>query len=447
MTAVLISHENDKAVYTTEVSQEVFEQAITRVYQRTKGRYQIPGFRKGRAPRKLIEANYGVGVFYDDALNEVLPDAIEAATKELGLEPIGQPSVDLKDFEVGKTIVFEVTTETQPHPALGDYKTIEVVRREVSVGEEQIDEVIRREQEKNGVQREVSDRPARDGDEVTIDFDGAMDGAPFEGGKGEGHKLILGSNSFIPGFEKQIEGHSVGEEFDIDVTFPENYGAQELAGKAAVFHIVLHGISERELPELDDDFAQDVSEFDTMDEYRQSVKEHLEKEAEERNRAQCENDAIEKLIEISDVHVPQAMIDEQVEQQIRDLANQVQQMGLGLDKYLEYTNQTMEQLRAQHAPMAERRVSGDLVLTSLVEAERIEASDEEIDAEIRRLGERYGAKDVEDFVKRVKEAGNDVLVAQDVKKKKAIDRLMECVRFVEPKEEAGAEADTEAEEV
>ncbi len=447
MTAVLISHENDKAVYTTEVSQEVFEQAITRVYQRTKGRYQIPGFRKGHAPRKLIEANYGVGVFYDDALNEVLPGAIEAATKELGLEPIGQPSVDLKDFEAGKTIVFEVTTETQPHPTLGDYKAIEVAKRETSVSDEQVDEVIRREQEKNGVQREVSDRPAGDGDEVTIDFEGSVDGVPFEGGKAEGHKLVLGSNSFIPGFEKQVEGHSVGEEFDIDVTFPENYGAQELAGKAAVFHIVLHGISERELPELDDDFAQDVSEFDTMDEYRQSVKENLEKEAGERNRAQCENDAIEKLIEISDVHVPQAMIDEQVEQQIRDLANQVQQMGLGLDKYLEYTNQTIDQLREQHAPMAERRVAGDLVLTSLVEAECIEASDEEIEAEIRRLGERYGAKDVEDFVKRVKEAGNDALVAQDVKKKKAIDRLMECVRFVEPKAEAEEATDAEAEEV
>ncbi|MDY3052412.1 MAG: trigger factor [Ndongobacter sp.] len=447
MTAVLISHENDKAVYTTEVSQEVFEQAITRVYQRTKGRYQIPGFRKGHAPRKLIEANYGVGVFYDDALNEVLPGAIEAATKELGLEPIGQPSVDLKDFEAGKTIVFEVTTETQPHPTLGDYKAIEVAKRETSVSDEQVDEVIRREQEKNGVQREVSDRPAGDGDEVTIDFEGSVDGVPFEGGKAEGHKLVLGSNSFIPGFEKQVEGHSVGEEFDIDVTFPENYGAQELAGKAAVFHIVLHGISERELPELDDDFAQDVSEFDTMDEYRQSVKENLEKEAGERNRAQCENDAIEKLIEISDVHVPQAMIDEQVEQQIRDLANQVQQMGLGLDKYLEYTNQTIDQLREQHAPMAERRVAGDLVLTSLVEAECIEASDEEIEAEIRRLGERYGAKDVEDFVKRVKEAGNDALVAQDVKKKKAIDRLMECVRFVEPKAEAEEATDAEAKEV
>lgn len=439
MAAVLVSHENNKAVYTTEVAYEDFLKAVDTVYKRTRSQYRIPGFRKGHAPRKLIEAHYGKGVFFDDALNEVLPDAIDAAIEELGLEPIGRPDVDLKELEEGKPVVFEITTETMPHPELGDYTQIEVEKLPVEVSDEEIDNRIEVERAKNAVNVSVDDRPAENGDEVTIDFEGFIGDEAFEGGKGVGHKLVLGSNSFIPGFEDQVCGHSVGEEFDINVTFPEDYGSEDLAGKDARFHIVLHAISQKQLPELDDDFAQDVSEFDTFEEYRASVREELEKKKAEEVRAAQENQAIEKLIELSGVVAPKAMVEDQVGREITDMANRMQQMGLSLQQYMEYTGQTIDQLKEQSRPTAEMRVKGDLVLTSLIEKENIDYTEEELDAEIRRLGELYGAEDVEDFAKRVREAGNEKLVGSDLKKKKAIDRLMEVVRFVEPKAEEKAE--------
>lgn len=435
MTTELLSHENDKATYTTQVDWKTFEEAVEDVYRRNKNRFQIPGFRKGHAPRKIIEINYGEGIFYEDALNQVLPAAIEEAMKELELEPIGQPDVDVKDFEKGDPITFEITTETMPHPELGDYKTIEVEERKITVEDEQVDSVIEGERTKNAVLVQVDDRPAQEGDEVTLDYSGSVGGEVFEGGTAEDQKLELGSNSFIPGFEDQVIGHSVGEEFDIDVTFPEDYGAEELAGKEAVFHIMLKEIAVKEVPELNDDFAQDVSEFDTLDEYRDSVRKDLEEKQAQTNRADQENQAIQKLIEISDVHVPEVMIEEQVDSEIRDMAQQIQQLGIGMEQYLEYTGSSMEQLREQYRGLAETRVAGDLVLTSLIEEQDIQASEEELDAELDRLGELYGAQDTEDFKKRVKEVGNDVLIAEDLKKKKAIDFLMEQVTFVEAKEE------------
>ncbi len=435
MTTELLSHENDKATYTTQVDWKTFEEAVEDVYRRNKNRFQIPGFRKGHAPRKIIEINYGEGIFYEDALNQVLPAAIEEAMNELELEPIGQPDVDVKDFEKGDPITFEITTETMPHPELGDYKTIEVEERKITVEDEQVDSVIEGERTKNAVLVQVDDRPAQEGDEVTLDYSGSVGGEVFEGGTAEDQKLELGSNSFIPGFEDQVIGHSVGEEFDIDVTFPEDYGAEELAGKEAVFHIMLKEIAVKEVPELNDDFAQDVSEFDTLDEYRDSVRKDLEEKQAQTNRADQENQAIQKLIEISDVHVPEVMIEEQVDSEIRDMAQQIQQLGIGMEQYLEYTGSSMEQLREQYRGLAETRVAGDLVLTSLIEEQDIQASEEELDAELDRLGELYGAQDTEDFKKRVKEVGNDVLIAEDLKKKKAIDFLMEQVTFVEAKEE------------
>lgn len=445
MTAQLISHENDKAKYTTEVAWDVFYKATEAVYKKNKGRFQIPGFRKGRAPRKVIEMNYGEGVFYDDALNSILPDAIETATKALGLEPIGRPDVDVKTFEVGQPIVFEIETETQPHPELGDYTSIEIEKREAVVEASAIDEAIEQERQKNGIMKQIEDRAAESGDEVTIDYSGTVDGVKFDGGTAEKQKLVLGSNSFIPGFEDQVIGHSIGEAFDIDVTFPEDYGSETLAGKAAVFHIVLHGISVKELPDLDDEFAQDVSEFDTLEAYREDVKAKLTERLEKQNRVAQENEAIEKLIEISDVHVPSVMIDEQVENEIRDMASQVQQMGISLDQYLKYTGENMDKLREQYRPVAEKRVSGDLVLGSLIIKEGIEVSDEELDAELARLAAVYGAKDAEDFAKRVREMGNDTMVAEDLRKKKAIDRLMEVVQYVDakPVEEKTEGADAE----
>lgn len=446
MTTVLVSHENNKAVYTTEVEWEVFSEAVDKAYHKNKGRFQIPGFRKGRVPRKIIELNYGEGVFYEDALNAVLPEAIEKAMKEIDIEPIGQPDVDVKEMEKGNSIVFEITTETMPHPELGDYTKIEVDKMEVNVTDEEVERALESERQKNAVIREIDDRMAQDGDEVTIDYVGTKDGVAFEGGSAEKQKLTLGSHSFIPGFEEQVVGHGVGEEFDISVKFPEDYAAKELAGADADFHIVLHGIAVKELPEADDEFAQDVSEFDTIEEYKNDLKKNLEESRAQQNRAMQENQAIEELVKISDVKVPEVLIEEQIDQELRNMAQQLQQMGLSMEQYISYTKANFEEMREHYRPAAESRVAGDLVLNSLVEKEKVEVTEEEIETELNRLAGLYGAQDAEDFIKRVKESGNDSLVADDLKKKKALDILMEKVQYVEPKVETELKSEEESEE-
>lgn len=431
MTAVLVSKENDKAVFTEEVSPEEFEQAVQNVYNKVKGRFAIPGFRKGKAPRKIIEANYGKGVFYEDALNDLLPSVIERAVAALELEPIGTPDVDVKEMEEGKPIVFEITTDLMPHPTLGDYKSIEVLKKDDSVSDEEVDAVVEQEQKKNGVQTPVEDRAAQDGDTATIDFEGFLGDEAFEGGRGEDYELVLGSGTFIPGFEEQVVGHKPGESFDVNVTFPEEYGAEDLAGKDVTFKVTLHELNVMELPELDDEFAKDVSEFDTLDEYKNSIREKLQADRQKSQRAQSENEAIERLIRISEVNVPHSMVDDQVENEVRDMANQLSQMGMTMDQYLEYSGGNLDALRMQMHPQAERRVAGDLVLKSLIEAESIDATKEEVDEEIRSLAEQYGAKDVEDFAKKVYEYGNEGMVKEDLLKKKAIDKLMEYVTYVD----------------
>ncbi len=446
MTTVLVSHENNKAVYTTEVEWEVFSEAVDKAYHKNKGRFQIPGFRKGRVPRKIIELNYGEGVFYEDALNAVLPEAIEKAMKEIDIEPIGQPDVDVKEMEKGNSIVFEITTETMPHPELGDYTKIEVDKMEVNVTDEEVERALESERQKNAVLREIDDRMAQDGDEVTIDYVGTKGGVAFEGGSAEKQKLTLGSHSFIPGFEEQVVGHGVGEEFDISVKFPEDYAAKELAGADADFHIVLHGIAVKELPEADDEFAQDVSEFDTIEEYKNDLKKNLEESRAQQNRAMQENQAIEELVKISDVKVPEVLIEEQIDQELRNMAQQLQQMGLSMEQYISYTKANFEEMREHYRPAAESRVAGDLVLGSLVEKEKVEVTEEEIETELNRLAGLYGAQDAEDFIKRVKESGNDSLVADDLKKKKALDILMEKVQYVEPKVETELKSEEESEE-
>lgn len=442
MKAVLISHENDKAVYTTEVAYETFEQAVETVYRRTKSRYRVPGFRKGHAPKKVIEANYGKGVFYEDALNEVLPAAIDDAVKELGLEPIGHPDVDVKEFEEGKPIVFELTTETKPHPAIGDISKVEVTKREAEITEEQVDQRVNQEREKNAVLRPV-DRAVQEGDETTIDFEGFLDDEPFEGGKAENHKLVIGSHTFIPGFEEQLIGHSAGEEFDIHVKFPEDYQAEDLKGKDARFHIVLHAVSEKDVPEADDDFAQDVSEFDTLAEYRDSIRADLQKTLDEQIKVAQQTEAIDKIVEQAGVNAPEAMVDEQISRELENIANQVAQMGMSFNQYLEYAGGDLEALREQHRPQAERQVKANLVMDALVEKFQPEVTDEELEEELHRMAKIYGAHDADDFIKRVKELGNEERVRDNVKVQKALDRLMETVTYVDAPEKREEESPSE----
>lgn len=436
--AQLESHEKDLAVYTTTISWDDFNAEADKVYRRTRGRYAIPGFRKGKAPRKIIEMNYGK-IFYEDALNALLPDALDAAVKELELEAVGRPDVDLDTFEEKKDIVVKVTQATLPHPTLAEYKGVEVAYHSAQVADEEVDHVIEQEREKNAVMRPV-ERAAQNGDTVSIDYAGSIDGVAFDGGTAEKQTLVLGSGAFIPGFEEQIEGHTAGESFDVNVTFPEEYHAEDLKGKDAVFAVTLHEVQEKEMPELNDDFAQDVSEYDTFDEYRASIKEHLMEHAREHELVEKQNNAIKTLVNLSNIEPPQAMVEEQVDVEIRNFANQLQQMGISMEQYMQFGGASIEQLRENYEPAARDRVAGDLALGALAEEQGFEATEEEIDAEMKELAETYGSKDPEDFIKRMKEMHQEDLVADDVRKKKALDYLVEQVTFVEAKEDASEEA-------
>lgn len=438
--AKLQSHEDNRAVYTFEIAWDLFDKEVNKVYNKNKNRFQIHGFRKGKATRKIIEMSYGEGVFYEDALNNLLPEYIESASKELELEPIGRPEVDVKKLEKKETIEIEVSTDTKPHPTLADYKGMEVERHPVTVEEAEVDQVISSEQQKNAVIRPV-ERAAKEGDTVQIDYAGSVDGVAFEGGTAEKQQLELGSGSFIPGFEEQIVGHKAGESFDVNVTFPEKYHAEDLAGKDAVFAVVLHEVQEKDIPEADDDFAQDVSEYDTMKEYRDAIRKDLQEKAEERDLNRRQNDALAKMAEISDVKVPQSMIDDQVEVEIRNMANQLQQMGLSFDQYLQYSGQSIDMMRANYTPMARARVAGDLVLGSLVEEQKFEATEEEIADEMKEIAQTYGAQDPEDFIRRMKEMNQEELVADDIRKKKALDYLLEQVKWVDAPEETKEDTD------
>lgn len=438
--AKLQSHEDNRAVYTFEIAWDLFDKEVNKVYNKNKNRFQIHGFRKGKATRKIIEMSYGEGVFYEDALNNLLPEYIENASKELELEPIGRPDVDVKKLEKKETIEIEVSTDTKPHPTLADYKGMEVERHPVTVEEAEVDQVISSEQQKNAVIRPV-ERAAKEGDTVQIDYAGSVDGVAFEGGTAEKQQLELGSGSFIPGFEEQIVGHKAGESFDVNVTFPEKYHAEDLAGKDAVFAVVLHEVQEKDIPEADDDFAQDVSEYDTMKEYRDAIRKDLQEKAEERDLNRRQNDTLAKLAEISDVKVPQSMIDDQVEVEIRNMANQLQQMGLSFDQYLQYSGQSIDMMRANYTPMARARVAGDLVLGSLVEEQKFEATEEEIADEMKEIAQTYGAQDPEDFIRRMKEMNQEELVADDIRKKKALDYLLEQVKWVDAPEETTEDTD------
>lgn len=441
--AKLVSQENNRAVYTLEIAWDTFNAEVEKTYQKNKHRFPIHGFRKGKAPRKVIEMNYGEGVFYEDALNSLLPEQIEQATKELEIEAIGRPDVDVKTLEKKQPVVIEVSTDTMPHPELADYKGMEVERHPVTVDDADVDRVIHAEQEKNAVIRPV-EREAKLGDTVQMDYAGSVDGVAFEGGTAEKQTLELGSGAFIPGFEDQIVGHKAGESFDVNVTFPEKYHAEDLAGKDAVFAVTLHEVQEKEIPEANDDFAQDVSEFDTMKEYRESVRKNLLDKAEEQDLNRRQSDALAKLAELSHVEAPQSMIDDQVDVELRNMANQMQQMGISFEQYMQYSGQSIEMLRANYTPSARARVQADLVLASLVEEQKFEASEEEIENEMKEIAETYGAKDPEDFLRRMKEMHQEELVADDIRKKKALDYLLEQVKWVDaPEEEKKESAEAE----
>ena len=395
----------DKNLYslTVNVDRDTFEAAIQRAYKKNVGKINIPGFRKGKAPRAIIEKFYGREVFYDDAINDCIPDAYEAAVTESGLSVVGRPElVEQNVDENGLTCVIRVYVK--PEVAIADYKGIEAVRDEKAVTDADVDAEIERVRERNARTVDVTDRAAAMGDTVKIDFDGSVDGVAFDGGKAEGHELKLGSGQFIPGFEDQIVGHAIGDAFDVNVTFPEDYHEATLAGKAAVFAVKLHAIQMTELPALDDEFAKDVSEFDTLAEYRADLLAKMTERSKSAADSQFEEAVMAALIEKLEADIPACMIDVEAENLLRDYDNRLRMQGLDLATYFKYTGMTLDTMREQFRPQAEKQVKLRLALEKIAELEGITVSAEDIDAEYKRIAEAYNMPE-DEVRKLVDEAG------------------------------------------
>ena len=382
--------EKNMAKLTIEVSAEELEKAIEKAYQKNKSKLSVPGFRKGKVPRKMVEKMYGVGVFYEDAANDLIPTAYEnALTENEDLDIVSQPSIDVVQLEAGKPFIFTAEVALKPEVTLGDYKGIEVEKTDVTVSDEEVDEEINKERESNARTITVEDRPVADGDIANIDFEGFVDGEAFEGGKGEGYDLTIGSHSFIDTFEDQLIGKNVGDNVDVNVTFPEEYHAPDLAGKPALFKVTINSIQAKELPELDDDFAQDVSEFDTMDEYKADVKAKLEEKKKKDADNEKEDAVIAKIVENATMEIPDAMIDTQVRQMAQDFAQRLQMQGLSFEQYMQFTGTTAEQLLDQMKPQAKSRIESRLVLEAVVAAENIEATEDEFKEEMEKMASMY----------------------------------------------------------
>lgn len=374
---------------TFEVSAEDFTKAINEAYKKNAKKFNIPGFRKGKAPRAVIEKYYTEAVFYDDAINAVLPNAYESAVKEAELEVVARPEIDVEDIKKGEPVVFTALVTTKPEVKLGEYKGVEVAAVDATVTDEDVDKDIAATQQKNARMIEVDDRAVENGDIITLDFEGSVDGVPFDGGKGEDYELEIGSGTFIPGFEDQLIGAEIGADVNVNVTFPEEYHAENLKGKDAVFACKVKNIKVRELPELDDDFASEVSEFETMADYRADVRKKLEEAAENKAKAEIENEVIEKVVENAEFDLPDAMIDAQVDNTINDFAQRLQYQGMNLDMYLQYTGSNLEAMKAQFRPQAEKQVSGSLVLEAVMKAEGIETTPEELELELVDMSKKY----------------------------------------------------------
>ncbi|MBO5898314.1 MAG: trigger factor [Clostridia bacterium] len=425
------NEKNDKGQIVLEfkVEKEIFDAAVEKEYRKEVKNITVPGFRKGKAPRSVVEKMYGKGVFYEGAFNAILPEAYEAAVKEAALDVVGQPEFDVVSCDENG-VVFSAVVYVKPEVEIKDYLGMEVTREVAPVTEEEIENEIFGVRNRNSRETDVTDRAAENGDTATIDFEGFADDVPFEGGKGTDYPLELGSGSFIPGFEEQVVGHSIGDEFDVNVTFPEEYHAPDLAGKAAVFKVKLNKLQKIELPELDDEFVKDVSEFDTVDAYRADWKAKLEKQHEERADAAFENDLMKMLMDKLVAEIPEPMFVEETENFVRDYDNRLRMQGMDLNLYFKYTGMTLEQLREQMRPQAESQVKCRLALEKIAELEGIAPSDEEIEEEYATIAKAYNME--ADQVKSM--VATDAIVA-DMKVKKAMELVKEKAVIVAKKDE------------
>ena len=381
----------DKNQYelTFDVDRATFDAAVDKVYRRSAKKINVPGFRRGKAPRSIIEKMYGKGVFYEDAINDLIPDAYSAAAKESALEIVSRPEFDVETIDENG-VVLKAKVYVKPEVKIENYLGIEATRTVTPVTDADVDAEIEKVRARNSRMIDITDRPAQDGDIANIDYEGSVDGVPFDGGKAEGHDLKLGSGQFIPGFEEQIEGKSIGEEFDVNVTFPNEYHASELAAKPAVFKCKLHEIKESQLPELDDEFAKDVSEFDTFAEYKASIKAKMEESANKAADAEVDEQLMNELIAKTEGEIPEVMFENEIDAAIRDYEMRLRYSGLDLNTFLSYTGKNMEQLREDFRPQAEKQVRSRLALEAIARAENLEATEEDIATEFTKIAEAYG---------------------------------------------------------
>ena len=396
MSATVERLSKTKAKITITVEASVFEEHMEKAYRKDAKRFNIPGFRRGRAPRALIERYYGAGAFFESAFESVFPVAYPAALEETGIKPIANPEVDVLQIEKGKDLIFEAVVYEYPVAELGDYKSIRVEKVVEEVTDDDVNAEIERDRDRVARYIDVTDRPVQLDDETNIDYKGFCDGEQFEGGTAEGQTLVIGSGHFIPGFEEQLVGKNIGEEVTVDVTFPEVYHAENLKGKAAQFIVKINGIRAKELPALDDEFAKDVSEFDTLDEYKASVRTRLVEAAERKAEGAFENEVIEKLTEMADVEIPEPMIEDELNNILRDMEMRLMYQGMRMEDFLKYTGQTIEQVREMYKDQAEMRVHTRLALEALKAAEGLTATEEEVDAELQKMADNQ-KKSLDEF--------------------------------------------------
>ena len=417
--------EKNMAKLTVEVPAEELEKAIQAAYQKQKSQISLPGFRKGKVPRSMIEKLYGVEIFFEDAANALINQEYPKAAEESGLDIVSRPTVDVTQIEKGKPFIFTAEFAVKPEVTLGKYKGVQVTTIDTSASAEEVEQELNRERENNARTITVEDRPVADGDTAVIDYEGFVDGKPFEGGKAENHSLVIGSHSFIDTFEEQLVGKNTGDELEVHVTFPEEYHAAELAGKPAVFQVKINEIKAKELPELDDEFAQDVSEFDTLEEYKDSLKKRLVDRKEASAKREKEEEAINKIIDKSKMEIPEAMLETQIDTMMNQFANQIAQQGLSLEQYMQFSGMTMANMQEQMKPDALKRIQTSLVLEQIAKEENIQISEEEVEAEFARMAEMYGME--AEQIKTI--MGGEVEgMKKDLAVQKAVDLIMENIK-------------------
>ena len=417
------------------IESEKFENAMKKVYFQNAKYFNIPGFRKGKAPMNIVEKYYGAQIFYEDAFNEVATEAYEEALAENKIDAVSKPEVNIIQMEKGKEVIFTAIVQTKPEVKLGTYKGVEISKIEYPVKEADIEHELGHMQEHNARLITIEDRALENGDISTIDFEGFVDGVAFEGGKAEGHELEIGSGAFIPGFEEQLIGMKIGEQKDINVTFPKEYFSKDLAGKEATFKVKLNEIKKKELPKLDDEFAKDVSEFDTLAELKESIKEKLEKSNAQRAKYETEESAIKAVCENAKLEIPSGMIELEIDNMLKDFEQRLSYQGLNLEQYLKMIGRTEEEMRKEYEPQATEAIKSRLVLEAIIKAEKIEANEEEINAKMQEMANNYGKK-VEEL------SGNENLkkyLSEGIKSEKALEFIVKNAKFAEAKKEAKKE--------